>query len=107
MRTKKSSQSSSPKVMKISENSSGTDLQKEGSDSAQSATQVTVNNLSTKMRSRRKMNLKKPMAKKDLKLSEKILNDENNLSLGSLHDTVPRFKVWLVLISLNPYSYIS
>ncbi|XP_042050498.1 protein ALWAYS EARLY 3-like isoform X2 [Salvia splendens] len=92
MRSKKSSQSSSPRVMKISENSSGTDLQKEGSDSAQSATQVTVNNLPTKMLSRRKMNLKKPLAKKDLKLSEKISNDENNLSLGLLHDTVPRFK---------------
>ncbi|KAG6428118.1 hypothetical protein SASPL_112367 [Salvia splendens] len=89
---KKSSQSSSPKVMKMSENSSGTDLQKEGSDSAQSATQVTFDNLTTKMRSRRKMNLKKPLVKKDLKLSEKISNDENNLSLGSLHDTVPRFK---------------
>ncbi|KAL1548485.1 protein ALWAYS EARLY 3-like isoform X2 [Salvia divinorum] len=92
MRSKKSSQSSSPKVMKISENSSGTDLQKEGSDSAQSATQVTVNNLPTKMRSRRKMNLKKPLVKKDLKFSEKISNDESNLSLGSLHDTAPRFK---------------
>ncbi|XP_042037085.1 protein ALWAYS EARLY 3-like isoform X2 [Salvia splendens] len=94
IRSKKYSQSSSPKVMKVSENSSGADLQKEGSDSAHSATQVLVNqvNLPTKMRSRRKLSLKKPLVKKDLKFSEKISNNESNLSLGSLHDTVPRFK---------------
>ncbi|KAL1543106.1 protein ALWAYS EARLY 3-like isoform X2 [Salvia divinorum] len=86
------SQSSSPKVMKVSENSSGADLQKEGTDSAHSATQVPVNqvNLPTKMRSRRKLSLKKPLVKKDLKFSEKISNDESNLSPGSLHDTVPK-----------------
>lgn len=106
MRSKKSSQSNSPKLMKVSENSSGADLLKEGSDSAQSATQVPVDqvNLPTKIRSRRKMNLKKPLVKKDLKFSEKISNDESNPSHGSLHDTAPRFKVWFVSIPLCPYS---
>ena len=88
IRSKKYSQSSSPKVMKVSDNSSGADLQKEGSDSAHSATQVNQVNLPTKMRSRRKLSLKKPL----------ISNNESNLSLGSLHETVPRFKVWFVLI---------
>ncbi|KAH6808743.1 hypothetical protein C2S51_026526 [Perilla frutescens var. frutescens] len=93
-KSKKSSQSSSPKLMKVSENSNGVDLRKEGSDSAQSATQVPVNqvNLPTKVRSRRKMILKKPSIQKDLKFSEKISNDESNLSFGALHDTQFRFK---------------
>lgn len=103
-KSKKSSQSSSPKLKKVSENSSGADLRKEGSDSAQSATQVPVDqvNLPTKVRSRRKMNPKKALVQKDLKLSEKNSNDESNLSSGSLHDTTFRFKVCFAPIPLDP-----
>ncbi|XP_047978072.1 protein ALWAYS EARLY 3-like [Salvia hispanica] len=46
-------------------------------------------NLPTKMRSRRKLSLKKPL----------ISNNESNLSLGSLHETVPRFKNLLNCLS--------
>ncbi|KAL7104987.1 hypothetical protein ACP275_07G016600 [Erythranthe tilingii] len=94
-KNKKSSHTSSPKLIKLSENSSSADLKKEGSDSAQSAVQVPVSNqvnLPTKVRSRRKMHLKTPVARKDLKFPDKISNDESNLPLGSLNDTALKFK---------------
>ncbi|KAI3469413.1 hypothetical protein Pfo_026076 [Paulownia fortunei] len=103
-KSKKSSQSSSPKLMKISENSSSADLRKEGSDSAQSAIQVPVVNqvnLPTKVRSRRKMDLKKPLVQKDLKFPEKISNEESNLPFGSLHETTFKFKEKLSNCLLN------
>lgn len=104
-KSKKSPQSSSPKLMKVSENSSSADLRKEGSDSAQSGIQVPVINqvnLPTKVRSRRKMDLKKPLVQKDLKFPEKISNDESNPPFGLLHDTSFKFKVWFSPITLNP-----
>ncbi|KZV24018.1 protein ALWAYS EARLY 3-like [Dorcoceras hygrometricum] len=87
-KSKKTSQSGSPNLMKISENS-GAVLRKEGSDSAQSALQDPLANqvnLATKVRSRRKMNLKKPQAQKDLKFYDKIQNDHSTLHLASVHD---------------------
>ncbi|PIN18023.1 Retinoblastoma pathway protein LIN-9/chromatin-associated protein Aly [Handroanthus impetiginosus] len=87
-KSKKSSQNSSPKL-KI-EHSTNADLRKEGSDSAQSAAEVPVGNhvnLPTKVRSRRKTNLKKPQVQKDLKFPEKISNDQSNMPFGLLHDT--------------------
>ncbi|KAL6581931.1 hypothetical protein OROMI_005945 [Orobanche minor] len=100
---RKSSQCSSPNLMKVSENSSSADIPKEGSDSAQSAVQVPVANqvnLPTKLRSRRKMNLKKPV-QKDLKFSETIPNKESNLPVGSLHDTAIKHKEKLSNCLLN------
>ncbi|KAK6130488.1 hypothetical protein DH2020_035746 [Rehmannia glutinosa] len=99
-KSRKSSQSSSPKLMKVPENSSSADIRKEGSDSAQSAVQVPVVNqvsLPTKVRSRRKMNLKKPV-QKDLKFPDKSSNDESNLPL---HDTAFKFKEKLSNCLLN------
>ncbi|KAL8524983.1 hypothetical protein ACS0TY_014569 [Phlomoides rotata] len=92
---KKSSQSSPPKLMKISDNSSSADQRKEGSDSSQSAIQVPVTNqanLPTKVRSRRKMDLKKPLIQKDTKFPEKIANDGTNSSLGSVTDAAFKSK---------------
>ncbi|KAK4425827.1 protein ALWAYS EARLY 3 [Sesamum alatum] len=103
-KTKKSPQRSSPKLMKISENSSSADLRKEGSDSAQSAIQVPVANqvnLPTKVRSRRKMNLKKPQIQKDLKFPDKISDDQSNLPFGSLHNTSFNLKEKLSNCLLN------
>ncbi|KAL0388759.1 UNVERIFIED_CONTAM: protein ALWAYS EARLY 3 [Sesamum radiatum] len=103
-KTKKSAQSSSPKLMKISENSSSADLRKEGSDSAQSAIQVPVANqvnLPTKVRSRRKMNLKKPQIQKYLKFPDKISDDQSNLPFGSLHNTAFNLKEKLSNCLLN------
>ncbi|KAL6517142.1 hypothetical protein OROHE_017848 [Orobanche hederae] len=100
---RKSSQCSSPNLMKVSENSSSADIRKEGSDSAQSAVQVPVANqvnLPTKLRSRRKMNLKKPV-QKDLKFPETIPNKESNLPVGSLHDTAIKHKEKLSNCLLN------
>lgn len=94
-KSKKSSQSSPPKLMKISDNSSSADLRKEGSDSAQSAIQVPATNqvnLPTKVRSRRKMDLKKPVVQKDSKFPEKISNDGTNSSFGSVADTALKSK---------------
>ncbi|XP_073277623.1 protein ALWAYS EARLY 3-like [Primulina huaijiensis] len=88
-KSKKTSHSSSPNLMKISENSSGAVLRKEGSDSAQSAIHDPLANqvnLATKVRSRRKMNLKKPQAQNDLKFCDKIQSDHSNTYLASLHD---------------------
>ncbi|XP_020552958.1 protein ALWAYS EARLY 3-like [Sesamum indicum] len=101
---KKSARSSSPKLMKISENSSSADLRKEGSDSAQSDIQVPVVNqvnLPTKVRSRRKMNLKKPQIQKDLKFPDKISDDQSNLPFGSLHNTAFNLKEKLSNCLLN------
>lgn len=87
-KSKKASQTGSPKLMKVSENSSSIDLRREGSDSAQSAVQVpAVNqvNLPTKVRSRRKMDLKKP---------NKIAVDQSNLPVASLQERSFDHKVY-------------
>ncbi|KAI3459287.1 hypothetical protein Pfo_015950 [Paulownia fortunei] len=104
-KSKKSSQSGSPNLMKNSENSSSADLRKEASDSAQSAVQVPVVNqvnLPTKVRSRRKMDLKKPQVQKDLKFPDKISNDHSNLPIASLHDRSFNLKEKLSSCLTNP-----
>ncbi|CAI9776866.1 unnamed protein product [Fraxinus pennsylvanica] len=95
-KSKKASQTGSPKLMKVSENSSSIDLRREGSDSAQSAVQVpAVNqvNLPTKVRSRRKMDLKKP---------NKIAVDQSNLPFASLQERSFDHKKKLSNCLLNP-----
>lgn len=85
-KSKKSSQSGLPNVMRSSENSSSADFRKELSESVQSDVQVPVVNqvkLAIKVRSRRKIDLKKPQ--KDLKLPDKIPNDHSNPVIVSLH----------------------
>ncbi|KAG8369996.1 hypothetical protein BUALT_Bualt14G0071700 [Buddleja alternifolia] len=101
-KSKKSSQSSSMKLMKVSENSSSADLPKEGSDSAQSAVQVPVD-LPTKVRNRRKMNMKKPPVQKDLKFPDKISNDQSNLSVAILQDGALNLKGKLSNCLLNQH----
>ncbi|CAA3020975.1 ALWAYS EARLY 3-like [Olea europaea subsp. europaea] len=96
-KSKKASQTGSPKLMKVSENSSSIDLRREGSDSAQSAVQVpAVNqvNLPTKVRSRRKMDLKKP---------NKIAVDQSNLPVASLQERSFDHKKKLSNCLLNPH----
>lgn len=91
--------------MKISDNSSSADLRKEGSDSAQSAIQVPSTNqvnLPTKVRSRRKIDLKKPLVQKDSKFPEKISSDGTNSSFGSVTDTAFKSKVCFAAISFTP-----
>lgn len=84
-KSKKSSQSGLPNVMRSSENSSSADFRKELSESVQSDVQVPVVNqvkLAIKVRSRRKIDLK---TQKDLKLPDKIPNDHSNPVIVSLH----------------------
>lgn len=93
---RKTSQSSSPNLTRISENSSSVDPRKEGSDSILSGAQVpAVNetNLTAKVRSRRKMGLKKPQVQKDLKFPETISNDQSNTPFTSLFGTTFNLKV--------------
>ncbi|KAL0393230.1 UNVERIFIED_CONTAM: protein ALWAYS EARLY 3 [Sesamum radiatum] len=104
--SKKSSQSGSPNLMKNSENSSTVDLRKEASDSAQSAVQVSVDNqvnLPTKVRSRRKMHLKKPQVQKDLKFLDKNSDDQSNPPFSSLHDRAFNVKKKLSNCLSNPH----
>ncbi|XP_011071459.1 protein ALWAYS EARLY 3 [Sesamum indicum] len=104
--SKKSSQSGSPNLMKNSENSSTVDLRKEASDSAQSAVRLPVVNqvnLPTKVRSRRKMHLKKPQAQKDLKFLDKISDDHSNPPFSSLHDRAFNLKKKLSNCLWNPH----
>ncbi|KAL3519017.1 hypothetical protein ACH5RR_021606 [Cinchona calisaya] len=103
-KNKKASQSASPKLAKNAEHSSSTDPRREGSDSAQSTVQAPPANqvnLLTRVRSRRKMNLKKPQIQKDLKFPEKILNDRSNVPLASLNDTASSVKGKLTNCLLN------
>ncbi|XP_060197837.1 protein ALWAYS EARLY 3-like [Lycium barbarum] len=75
---KRSYQCMSPKLIKDQEHSSCADPRTERSDSAQSTAQIPVENhvnLPTKVRSRRKMDLKKPQRQKDLKISDRSLDD--------------------------------
>ncbi|KAH0728186.1 hypothetical protein KY284_004051 [Solanum tuberosum] len=78
----------SPKLIKDQEHSSCADPRTERSDSAQSTAQIPVENqvnLPTKVRSRRKMDLKKPQRQKDLKMSDKSL-DDTSASFTALRD---------------------
>ncbi|GAA0140848.1 DNA metabolism protein [Lithospermum erythrorhizon] len=83
------SQSTSPTVVKMLDDSVCNGPRREGSDSAQSSVQpfaVNQANLSTKIRSRRKSDLKVPQMLKEPKLGEKIVGDQINDHLNSLHD---------------------
>lgn len=89
-KNKRPSQSASPKLMKNAEYSSSTDPRREGSDSAQSTMQVPQlkeNSLPTRVRSRRKMDLKKPSLQKDLKFPEKVLNEWSSDPIALLNTT--------------------
>lgn len=86
-KSKKASQTVSPELLKVSENSSCADLQREGSDTAQSADQVPAVdqvNLPTKARSRCKMDLKK---------RNKIPTDQSDAPFSSLQDRSFNHKV--------------
>ncbi|GFQ03980.1 protein always early 3 [Phtheirospermum japonicum] len=100
-KNKKSLQSGSPNL-KNSEKYSGADLRKEINDSAQSVDQVPVVNLPTKVRSRRKMHLKKPEVRKDLNIPDKISNEHCNLPFASLHDRAFSLKEKLSSCLENP-----
>ncbi|KAM3357901.1 protein ALWAYS EARLY 3 isoform X1 [Capsicum galapagoense] len=85
---KRSYQCVSPKLIKDQEHSSCADPRTERSDSAQSTAQIPVENqvnLPTKVRSRRKMDLKKPQKQKDLKIPDKSL-DDTSASFTALRD---------------------
>ncbi|KAK4354886.1 hypothetical protein RND71_027080 [Anisodus tanguticus] len=85
---KRANQSVSPKLIKDQEHSSCADPRTEQSDSAHSTAQVPLENqvnLPTKVRSRRKMDLKKPQRQKKLKIPDKSL-DDTSASVTALHD---------------------
>ncbi|XP_030974090.1 protein ALWAYS EARLY 3 isoform X1 [Quercus lobata] len=72
-----------------------TDLRGEGNDSALPTVQVTSAdqvNLPTKARSRRKVDLQKPVIQNDSKSSENILNDHPSIQILSSHDRVLSLK---------------
>ncbi|CAH9059613.1 unnamed protein product [Cuscuta europaea] len=85
---KRSLQISSPKLIKTLDHSSSADLKVDGSDSAQSIAEVPLANqgtLHSKIRSRRKVGLKKAQKDKDLTypdgvLDNKVFNVKNKLS---------------------------
>ncbi|CAN4104555.1 unnamed protein product [Withania somnifera] len=75
---KRSNQSVSLKLIKDQEHASSADPRTEQSDSAQSTAQIPVENqvnLPVKVRSRRKMDLKKTQRQKKLKISDRSLDD--------------------------------
>ncbi|MCD7467825.1 hypothetical protein HAX54_005468 [Datura stramonium] len=85
---KRSNQNVSPKLIKDPEHSSCADPRTEQSDSAQSTAQIPMENqvhLPTKVRSRRKMDLKKPQRQKKLKIPDKSLDDAS-ASVTAVHD---------------------
>lgn len=95
-KSKKSSQTGSLHLLRMSENSSSADLQNEASDSAQSAVQVPlVNqvNLPTKVRSRRKVKVKKLQIQKHSEPLNNISNDRSDLPIVSLHSRTLNSKV--------------
>lgn len=93
-KSKKSSQTGSLHLLRISENSSSANLQKEASDTAQSAVQVPlVNhiNLPTKVRSRCKVKVEKLQIHSEL--LNNISNDQSDLPIISLHSRTINLKV--------------
>ncbi|XP_059668464.1 protein ALWAYS EARLY 3 isoform X2 [Cornus florida] len=85
--------------------SSSTDPRREGDDSAVSTGQIPVvnqANLPTKFRSRRKMDLQKTQVLKDLKFPDKILNDQPNVPISSVHDGILNLKEKLSNCLSNP-----
>lgn len=87
-KSKRSSQSSSPQLVKHAErSSSSTDPRKEGSDSTLSTVHVSAMNqvnLPTKVRSKRKM--QKPQILEDVKFSDEIVKDKPGVPFLALHD---------------------
>lgn len=96
-KSKRSSQSSSPHLVKHAErSSSSTDPRREGSDSTLSTVHVSVMNLvnlPTKVRSRRKM--QKPQILDDVKFCDEIVKDKPGVPFLSLHDKTLNLKVCL------------
>ncbi|VFQ88984.1 unnamed protein product [Cuscuta campestris] len=90
-KVKKTSQSSLPKLIKNQDHSSSPDLKVERSDSAQSTAEVPVSNqstLPTKVRSRRKMGLKKPKKEKDPTFPDSVLDNHCSLPFLPANDKV-------------------
>ncbi|XP_057806018.1 protein ALWAYS EARLY 3-like isoform X2 [Salvia miltiorrhiza] len=99
-RSKKSSQSGSPHLLRNSENSSSADIRKEACEPAQSVAHVPVAhqvNLPTKVRSRRKMDLKERQ-----KLLDKVSNDQSDPSIASVHDRALNSKKNMSICLSNP-----
>lgn len=93
---KRSSQNATPKVIKNKKHSVSADPGIKVSDSAQSIAEVPASDgatLCTKVRSRRKIELKKPQKQKDLKLPDKILDDNNDIPSAAIDDKVSYLKV--------------
>ncbi|XP_042020468.1 protein ALWAYS EARLY 3-like [Salvia splendens] len=95
-RSKKSSQSGSPHSIRNSGNSCSADIQKEASESAQVPVVSQVHS-PTKVRSRRKMDLKKPQ-----KLCDNISNYQSDLSIASVHGRVLKSKENMSICLSNP-----
>ncbi|XP_019179816.1 PREDICTED: protein ALWAYS EARLY 3-like isoform X2 [Ipomoea nil] len=92
---KRSSQNATPKITKNKKHSVSADPGINGSDSAQSIAEIPAPDgatLCTKVRSRRKIELKKPQKQKDLMLPDKILDDNNDRPSASVHDNVSNLK---------------
>ncbi|KAL8486249.1 hypothetical protein ACS0TY_023092 [Phlomoides rotata] len=102
---KKSSESGSLNLLRNSENSSSTDLQKKGSESGQLAEEILVVNqlyLPTKVRSKRKIEPRKLQVQKDMKFPDKISNDRLDLPLALLQDGALNLKENLSICLSNP-----
>ncbi|XP_055813381.1 protein ALWAYS EARLY 3-like isoform X2 [Solanum dulcamara] len=85
---KRSNQGMSLKLIKDQEHASCADPRSERSDSAQSTAQIPVENqvnLPAKVRSRRKMDLRKPQRQFFLKISDRSL-DDTSASITAFHD---------------------
>ena len=97
-----SAQAKQGRVVKSKERTPlSTDLRGEGNDSALPTVQVTSAdqvNLPTKARSRRKVDLQKPVIQNDSKSSESILNDHPSIQILSSHDRVLSLKVKYILL---------
>ncbi|GER33135.1 hypothetical protein STAS_09245 [Striga asiatica] len=90
-------QSGSPNLLETSENHSAADLQKEACDLAHVPV---VDQVPIKIRSRRKMFLRKPEIRKDLKFPNKISNE---LPFSSMHDVASSLKEKLSSCLENPH----
>ncbi|KAL2459632.1 Protein ALWAYS EARLY 3 [Forsythia ovata] len=88
-KNKKASRSGSQKLMKSSNNPSSADLQRVGSDSAQSAIEVPVVyhvDLPTEVGSTQKMGTRKPQDQKDSISPDKVSNNQTNKPSASFED---------------------
>lgn len=94
------------KMVKPTEHiSSSTDRRREGKDSALSTLQVSSADqfkLPTKVRSRRKMDVQKPLIQNDSKSSESILNEHPNIPIPSTDDRALSLKVGYLPLFILP-----